>query len=65
VDVGESDATTNKIKTDCLGPCSAVLLDFKLDSINVCMLSHYSFSINEEELKTQSQLLVKILEYIG
>jgi len=64
VPVGDSGASTNKIKTNYMGPCLGLLMDFKFDGTDLCMLSHYSFSINEKELKTQSELLVKILEYI-
>ncbi len=61
--MGDSAISTTTIATDYLGSCLCFLFDMKFLGRNMSFISHYSFSINDEELSL-SELLIKILEYL-
>ncbi len=65
VPINDSRGSKDKIKTNGLGPCLGFLIDLNIDGRNVCVLSHYTFTINEEKFKTESSFLIEILYFIA
>ncbi len=64
VDINDSDTSQTSIQTDNLSSCIGFLLDFKLDGVDRCLLSHYIFSIEETNL-SPLDCLIKIFQFIS
>jgi len=64
VHINDSGANTTSIETDYLGSCIVFVLDFKNRDIDHCLLSHYTFSIEESKLSPLN-CLIKILQFIS
>lgn len=63
VQMNDSKISTKIIKTNDIGPCLALLLNFKYYEQDHSLLSHYSFSIIENESNPLIHL-IKMLDYL-
>lgn len=62
VDLNDSGKSTTTIGTDYLGPCICFLFDFMYQKQNLCILDHYTFSQDENDLST-AEVLALLMDY--